>query len=132
MTGNLLVFLDDRKMITFYQVNLCQKLNAMRTNSIAIQEISLYTAKDEICLKGRMQQGQLSYETSVFISSTQLNMVINQLQKLNEDVDVSASFSSKSDYEGNLFMWMNTNDLTETSIPWETFSSTQKQLLIRA
>ena len=104
----------------------------MRTNSIAIQEISLYTAKDEICLKGRMQQGQLSYDTSVFISSSQLNRVINQLQKLNEEVDVSASFSSKCDYDGNLFMWLNTQDFNETSIPWDTFSLPQKQMLIRA
>ena len=104
----------------------------MRTNSIAIQEISLYTAKDEICLRGRMQQGQLSYDTSVFISSTQLNKVINQLQKLNEEMDVAASFSSKSDGEGNLFMWLNTQDFNETSIPWDAFSEPQKQMLIRA
>jgi hypothetical protein len=104
----------------------------MRTNSIAIQEISLYTAKGEICLKGRIQQGQLSYETSIFITSTQLNKVINQLQISNEGTDISASFSSQSDPEGNLFMCLDTKELNKNCILWETLSTFPEQLLIRA
>lgn len=108
------------------------KIKAMRTQSIAIQEISLFTGKDEICLKGRMSQDQLSYDTTVFISSTQLNKIINQLQLQNEDEDVSGSFSSSLDNEGNRFMWLDTQKWNNTMIEWEILSTEEKQLRIRA
>jgi hypothetical protein len=104
----------------------------MRTNTISIHEISLYTGNHEICVKGRMQKDQLSYDTSLFINSTQLNMVLSQLQKINTDMDISSAFKTQTDDEGNLFMWLNTGGLQNNSIEWERFSPNKKQLLIRA
>jgi len=104
----------------------------MRTRAITITEISLYTATEEISLKGTVHEGQLSFDTCMFINSTQLNKIINQLQKENEETDVHASFKSECDHDGNLFMWLDTRNYAHASISMEQLANEQKQLLIRA
>jgi hypothetical protein len=104
----------------------------MKTNTINIQEITVYSGKDEICISGRMQQEQFSYDTCSYISSTLLNKIINYLQKINQNQDVCSSFSARIDPEGNQFMWLNSADLEETTIPWELLLHQEKQLRIRA
>jgi hypothetical protein len=104
----------------------------MGTQFILVQEISLFTTTSEICIKGRMQQNQLSDETNLFVNATVLNKIINQLQKQNEDLDVSGSFSCAHDHEGNRFMWLDTSGWVDCVVNWDSVLSEDKPLRIRA
>lgn len=104
----------------------------MTTNTITIEEITFYTGKDEISIKGRMQQDQFSYQTCIYISSTSLNKIINYVQRMNEDKDICESFSVSIDPEGNQFMWLDTVGLNEITVPCAEIINDDKPLRIRA
>ena len=55
----------------------------------------------EVLVKGAVKDGVFSYITEYIINHTQLNKLINQIQKLNLDTDVNSLIQSEELYNGN-------------------------------
>lgn len=63
----------------------------MSTNDKKLQISSfLFESNDtDVLMKGIISQGNMSFETELIISQTQLNMVMNQLRNQNTDFELS-------------------------------------------
>jgi hypothetical protein len=104
----------------------------MATSILSIKEITILTSTNEIRLIADMQRDNLSYETTIGLSSTQLNLIINQLQKLNPDFEVSELFMEEQvDYQTSLYSFMSTS-LENTIIPMDCFDVNYELKQIRA
>ncbi|MDB0037889.1 hypothetical protein N9F08_00850 [bacterium] len=64
-------------------------------NSIAISSLVFTSNDSEVLVKGNVSRGQLSYETELLITQTQLNMVLNQLNKQNDSFSVANYLKSE-------------------------------------
>ncbi len=56
----------------------------------------------EVLVKGAVRDGVFSYITEYIINHTQLNKLINQIQKLNDDTDVNKLIQREDLYNGNI------------------------------
>ncbi len=104
----------------------------MKTQNINLKEITIYSVMNDICVKGTAFQNNLSYETAFMINSTQLNMIINQLQATNEEVEVAAQFQQYPDDQGNSFYSLNLAALNCTNLAFESFLLDRQLRQIRA
>ncbi len=104
----------------------------MATSILNIKEITLLTSTNEITLIAGMQRDNLSYETKIGLSSTQLNLIINQLQKLNPDFEVAELFVEEQvDYQTSMYSLLG-NKLENTLIPMDCFELNYPLKQIRA
>jgi len=104
----------------------------MATSILNIKEITLLTSTNEITLIADMQRDNLSYETKIGLSSTQLNLIINQLQKINPDFEVSELFLEEQvDYNTSMYS-LEGRMLENTLIPIECFDLNYELKQIRA
>ena len=78
---------------------------------IEIHKISFETGDKNVLVDAKIKKGNLSFETELIISFSDLNCLINQLHKVvNYDIDFSSMFETEKMYDGNLLY---TLDLTE-------------------
>ena len=72
----------------------------MNTSSRTIEVNSiLFESNDtEVLVKGRMSKGHMTFETDMLISHSQLNSLINQLQRQNADLEISQLLRSEKMY----------------------------------
>jgi hypothetical protein len=104
----------------------------MAPSILSIKEITLLTSTNEITLIAEMQRDNLSYETTIGLSSTQLNLIINQLQKINPDFEVSELFLEEHvDYQTSMYSFM-ASKLENTCIPMACFDVNDELKQIRA
>jgi len=104
----------------------------MATSILNIKEITLLTSTNEITLIADMQRDNLSYETAIGLSSTQLNLIINQLQKINPDFEVADLFMEEQvDYQTSMYSLSGTK-LENTMIPMDCFDINYELKQIRA
>lgn len=104
----------------------------MFPQKIEIKDIILLTETNEITLTGRISRNLLQYDTQISIDTTQLNLIINQLQGLNPEQEVSALFVSNRAANGKSFFYFDGQVLANNSIEVDTFSRDQDVLQIRA
>lgn len=104
----------------------------MATSILNIKEITLLTSTNEITLIAEMHRDKLSYETTIGLSSTQLNLIINQLQKINPDFEVADLFLEEQvDYATSMYSLMGSK-LGNTCIPMDCFDVHDQLKQIRA
>jgi hypothetical protein len=104
----------------------------MATSILNIKEITLLTSTNEITLIAYMQRDNLSYETAIGLSSTQLNLIINQLQKINPDFEVADLFMEEQvDYQTSMYSLLG-KKLENTMIPMDCFDVNYELKQIRA
>ena len=59
-------------------------------DKIEVQQITFETGDHEVIVKANVQQGNLSYDTQLLISFSDLNCLINNIQKqMIEEIDIS-------------------------------------------
>jgi predicted Zn-dependent protease len=76
-----------------------------------VKSVRFTNYSDECKLFGSYHQGQLSYETELRINQSILNQLINQLQKINPDVEVSDLLESEPLIDGEFHYYLNASDL---------------------
>lgn len=59
-----------------------------RDQILEVEQVIFESGDPEVNVKGTITQGFLSYETEIIINSTQLNAIINQLQRNNPEVNI--------------------------------------------
>lgn len=102
------------------------------TQTIEIKDIIFLTENNEITLTGTVKRNTMSYETHMLLDSTQLNLVINQLQKINPTEEVSEMFQSRSTENGQILFFFDASNLKNASLEVHTFAQNQEILQIRA
>lgn len=102
------------------------------TQKIEIKDILFLTENNEITLTGTVNRNFMSYETHMLLDSTQLNLVINQLQGINPDCEVSELFRSRYSENGNIVLFLEASELENSTLEVDSFTQNQTILQIRA
>lgn len=100
--------------------------------TIEIKEIIILSSNNEITMTGVVKRNMMTYTTHMGLDSTQLNLVINQLQKINPDNEISEMFNSRSGENGQILFFFNTNDLENNTLEIDSFSQNETILQVRA
>ena len=61
---------------------------------LEVEQVIFESGDPEVSVKGTIQQGFLSYPTELLINSTQLNVILNQLQRNNTGIDIYEKIES--------------------------------------
>lgn len=102
------------------------------TQKIEIKDIIILTANNEITISGTVNRNTMSYETQMFLDNTQLNLIINQLQRINPNQEVSEMFQSRYTEHGQIVYYFDAHSLENASVEVHTFTQNQEILQIRA
>ncbi|MFN6014456.1 MAG: hypothetical protein ACK47F_07195 [Flavobacteriales bacterium] len=97
-----------------------------------ISEIAFLTFANEITLRGTIHRGTLHYETELCLNSSQLNKVINALQHLNPEADITGSFIDQHDGYGNTVYFFYGDQLDQRIIALDHLSELKEIKRIRA
>jgi hypothetical protein len=100
--------------------------------TLAIKEIMVFTSNNDIVLKGTQNHDYLSFETQLYVNSTQLNLIINQLQKVNVNQDVSSLFTTQSGEDGKSILCFDGSVLDNAIIGFDLFQQNESIMQIRA
>ena len=57
--------------------------------TIEINRIQFESNDPDVLIKGNVKQGNLEYPTDILVSQTQLNKIVNQLKKQNENFELN-------------------------------------------
>lgn len=104
----------------------------MAASRLSIKEITLLTASNEIMLVGTVHKNNLSYDSRFGISSTQLNQIINNLQKINPNDEVASMFKSEQVGYNELMYTLNGLSFSSNTIDMDCFDNFQELKQIRA
>lgn len=97
----------------------------------AVKMIKFNNYSDEFRLIGTIIQNTLSYETEIRLAQTTLNILINELQKLNQDLEVSELLQSEILPGGELHFAMDTQSINNT-LPLDVLIGDKAYKQIRA
>lgn len=104
--------------------------NSVQT--LDIKEIMILTASNEIMLKGTQQVDHLRFDTQLYVDSTQLNKLINSLQKMNSDCAISEMFVSGNGADGKMNYYFDGSALENSCIELHILEQNQTIMQIRA
>lgn len=69
---------------------------------IEINQVLFETNDQEVLVKGELHKGHLKFATDIIISHSQLNQLMNQIQKQNPTADFSNLFKTEKMYDGEV------------------------------
>lgn len=102
-------------------------------DKINIHKITFETGDSDVCVNTTIQQGNLSYDSELVISFSDLNILINKMQKqIGDQIDVSSLFESDKMYNGNLLYNLDVEKKLNTPILLESMVFTHSIRQIRA
>jgi hypothetical protein len=96
-----------------------------------INKISFNNYSDEFSLKGIYSKNNLSYETELRLSQSILNQLMNQLQKLNQEVEISELLEIEYLPNGESHYALCTSELINT-LPFNSLVTDRAYRQIRA
>lgn len=103
------------------------------TNTIFNVQSILFESNDpEVLMRGTMVKGVMQYESELILSHTQLNKVINLLQRKNADTTIHDLISSEPMYDGGLLYSGSFAELPHADIALHNISTNVPMKQIRA
>jgi hypothetical protein len=90
---------QERKLFTFYCCNFVLN-NKIMKKELEIKQIKITSWEQEVLILGELFTGNFNYQSSVVINISDLNRLINLLQKLNPCHEISEMFTSKDFPDG--------------------------------
>lgn len=103
------------------------------TKTIFNVESILFEGNDaDVLMKGTTIKGVMQYESDWIISQTQLNMVLNMLQRQNTDLSIHECIKSEPMYNGDTLFSGNFRGLTNVTIDINSISMSIPMKQIRA
>jgi hypothetical protein len=97
-------------------------------NYMEIKQVKIASCEQDVVILGQLTTGNFNYQSSVVINVGDLNRLINHLQKLNPNHEISAMFTSNVFPDGTEYE-LNTNSLEHKTISLfdiANFSSVRK------
>lgn len=108
------------------------KTNVMNSLSprISINSITYDTYDSNVLIQAVQEKNHLSFETTFMISFTELNLVINELQKLNPDEVISDLFVEEKLSQDFTQYFLNSRNLANRTVTMNQYllDSTKKQI----
>lgn len=102
-------------------------------DKMSIHQITFETGESDVWVNTTIQQGNLSYDTELVISFTDLNVLINKMQKeVDNQIDISSLFETDKMYNGNLMYSLDLGKKMNTSIQLEFMEFNNSIRQIRA
>jgi hypothetical protein len=87
---------------------------------------------DEVILTGDLSAGYLSYETRVFLSSCQLNVLINNIQLMNPEAEVLELWETFQAMNGGKCYLLKSENIPNCFLDMGIFSDEEKIYQVRA
>lgn len=98
-----------------------------------IHQITFETGESDVWVNASIQQGNLSYDTELVIGFTDLNLLINKMQKeVDDQIDISSLFETDKMYNGHLMYSLDLEKKINTSIQLEYMEFNNSIRQIRA
>ena len=100
-------------------------------DKVNVKKISFETGDQDVTVKAQVKKGNLSYDSDIIIDFSDLNLLLNKMQKVvNEEIQLSSLFDSEKMYDGNLLYTLDIEKKLESSILVEmlTFNNHIKQI----
>lgn len=102
-------------------------------DKLEIQKIIFETGDSDVFVSANITQGNLSYMTQLIVSYTDLNILINKMQRIvKDDIDISSLFESEKMYNGNLLYTLDIEKKLDSIIELNSFSFDHNIRQIRA
>lgn len=102
-------------------------------DKLEIQKIIFETGDLDVLVMVNITQGNLSYNSQLIISHTDLNILINELQKsAQDDLDFSSMFDCEKMYNGDLLYTLDFEKTFDSAIALGSFSFDHSIRQIRA
>lgn len=103
------------------------------TNTIFNIQQFLFESNDcEVLLKGISEQGVMKYESELIVSHTQLNMILNLLQRQNPDIVINDCIEDEPMYNGETLYSGNFTELQHVYIDLDAIAMNMPMKQIRA
>jgi len=103
------------------------------TNTIFNVESIIFESNDpEVLMRGTMVKGVMQYASELALSHTQLNKVINLLQRQNADTTIHELIKSEPMFDGALLYSGSFAELSHTNIVLDDISANVPMKQIRA
>lgn len=103
------------------------------TKSIFNVQSILFESNDpEVLMRGTMVKGVMQYDSELVLSHTQLNMVMNLLQRQNAETTIHDLISSEPMYDGGLLYSGSFAELPNVAIALDNISTNVPMKQIRA
>ena len=83
--------------------------------TMEIRQIKMASCRQDVIISGVLSSGNFQYESSIVINTSDLNRLINLLQKGNPSDEISAMFTSTDFYDWTEYV-LNTNSLDNKTI----------------
>lgn len=84
---------------------------------INVKKIMFETGDSCVTVNAIIVKGNLSYESDLIIDFSDLNMLLNRMQKVVDDsINISSLFESEKMYDGNLLYTLNIKNKIDKSI----------------
>jgi hypothetical protein len=97
-----------------------------------VQSILFESNDPEVIMRGTMVKGVMQYESEIILTHTQLNMVMNLLQRQNAETTIHTFISSEPMYDGGLLYSGNFTELPNASIALDAITINEPMKQIRA
>lgn len=97
-----------------------------------VQSILFESNDTEVIMRGTTMKGTLQYESEYILSHTQLNQVINTLQRQNAEATVYEMITSERMYDDNLLYTGSFEGLSDATINIAQLASNHQMKQIRA
>ncbi len=106
----------------------------METQGLRMQvkEVLLPGEQQDMLIIGTEMRGHLMFDTYFYMNQSNLNALINLLQKENNDTDVSALFTSFKGIDGSTGFQLDATKLSNNCIDFQFISTAQPSYAIRA
>ncbi len=102
-------------------------------DKLNIKKIYFETGDSDVTVKAEVLTGNLSYESDIIIDFSDLNLLLNQMQKVvTEEIQFSSLFDSEKMYNGNLLYTLEIEKKIKESILIEKLSFNNSIKQIRA
>lgn len=101
-------------------------------NFIDVEGLLFESNDHEVLLQGTIHEGFLKYQTEIIISQTQLNIVLNQLQKQNESIQIDQFICREEMYNNEVLYNAKFADHLDKCIDLSSLTSFERIKQIRA
>ena len=100
--------------------------------TIEVNTILFESNDPEVLVKGTMTKGHMTFETDMLISQSQLNRLINQLQRQNNNLEMSQLLRSDKMYDNETLYTAELSSVSNRSINLRDLSVLRPVKQIRA
>lgn len=101
-------------------------------NNITISSLIFTSTDTEVLVKGNVSRDQLTYETELLISQSQLNMVLNQLRKQNDSFSIDQYLQAEQVDQYEQLFYADFSGVINTTIDIQPIMKTHQITQIRA